>query len=56
MQQTILMNKKMTNRKPTEEKLEVQSKAYRRPELKKHGKLKSTARDSVVVYTTYYVL
>ena len=30
-------------------------KTYKRPELKKHGKLKSTAAQQIVVYTTYYV-
>ena len=48
------MNKQVTNRKPTEEKVEVQSKAYRRPELKKHGKLKNAASQYYSTYTYTY--
>ena len=49
------MNKELTNQKQTEKKSEGQNKTYRRPELKKHGKLKSTASQTVSTYTYTYI-
>jgi hypothetical protein len=48
----------MKNSEPLTAKQEVKEpkKVYQQPELKKHGKLKSTASQTVVVYTTYYVM
>jgi len=31
------------------------AKSYKRPELKKHGKLKNKASQTTVVYTYYYI-
>jgi hypothetical protein len=45
------MNKEIPNPKQTEQKSEGQKKTYQRPELKKHGKLKNTATQSVSTYT-----
>jgi hypothetical protein len=49
----------MKNNEPKEDQAKQETaepkRCYRQPELKKHGKLKSTASQTVVVYTTYYV-
>ncbi len=49
------MNKETADQQQAVEKVESQNKAYTRPELKKHGKLKSNASQYVTnVYTYTY--
>ena len=50
-----VMNKEITDPKQTEQKPDGQKKSYKRPELKKHGKLKSTASQTVSTYTYTYI-
>jgi len=45
------MNKNETKLDTTEQNPEVPSHLYKRPELKKHGKLKNTASQTVSTYT-----
>jgi hypothetical protein len=49
------MNKELTSPKRNEEEMLGQVKAYTRPELKKHGKLKSNAtQTSTYTYISTY--
>jgi len=45
------MNKDKSKVERTEKNSEVSVSSYKRPELKKHGKLKNTASQSVSTYT-----
>jgi hypothetical protein len=50
------MNKDKTKVEHPEKNSKVLSLTYKRPELKKHGKLKNTASQSISTYTYHTVL